>query len=242
MELSDHRCTPTAGWLGALAATGGAAPGACIRVSIGAAHGTRERGRDCRSDRWPRPVGRGVDRCGRPQPDRRVARAPASARAAPTFEWYVCRGAFFHTDAHYANVLFGVWYIDGPPVDLVFPRIRRRVARAPGFIDVFDPFEVHGVLHPGVSEYRAADYLDCGAERVRRIRARTRRCGGVPLRRRGTSGRCTARLQCHTRRRSDRCVRVRREAPRAAVRRSRRDVVDARAVADEQAHAAFAVE
>ncbi len=77
------------------------------------------------------------------------------------FEWYVCRGAFFHTDAHYANVLFGVWYIVGPPVDLVFPRIRRRVAVHPGSLTIFDPFEVHGVLHPGVSEYRAADYLDC---------------------------------------------------------------------------------
>ena len=48
------------------------------------------------------------------------------------FEWYVCRGAFFHTDAHYASVLFGVWYIVGPPVDLVFPRIGRRVAASIG--------------------------------------------------------------------------------------------------------------
>lgn len=77
------------------------------------------------------------------------------------FEWYVCRGAFFHTDAHYASVLFGVWYIVGPPVDLVFPRIGRRVAARPGSLTIFDPFEVHGVLTPGAIEYRAADYVDC---------------------------------------------------------------------------------
>jgi hypothetical protein len=77
------------------------------------------------------------------------------------FEWYVCRGAFFHTDAHYANVLFGVWYIVGPPVDLVFPRIGRRLAAHPGSLAIFDPFEVHGVLRPGASEYSAADYVDC---------------------------------------------------------------------------------
>ena len=79
----------------------------------------------------------------------------------PAFEWYVCRGAFFHTDAHYANVLFGVWYVVGPPVDLVFPRIGRRLAVHPGSLAIFDPFEVHGVLRPGASVYRAADYLDC---------------------------------------------------------------------------------
>ena len=77
------------------------------------------------------------------------------------FEWYVCRGAFFHTDAHYANVMFGVWYIVGPPVDLVFPRIGRRLAMHPGALTIFDPFEVHGVLSPAASEYLAADYLDC---------------------------------------------------------------------------------
>jgi hypothetical protein len=76
----------------------------------------------------------------------------------PAFEWYQCRGAFFHTDAHYADVLFGVWYIDGPPVDLVFARTSLRVAARPGTIVVFDPFEVHGVLLPGATEYRADDY------------------------------------------------------------------------------------
>lgn len=77
------------------------------------------------------------------------------------FEWYVCRGAFFHNDAHYAHVLFGVWYIVGPPVDLVFPRIGQRLAMHPGSLAIFDPFEVHGVLRPGASEYLAADYIDC---------------------------------------------------------------------------------
>jgi phage terminase large subunit-like protein len=75
-----------------------------------------------------------------------------------TFEWYQCRGAFFHTDAHYADVLFGVWYIDGPPVDIVFARASLRVAARPGTIVVFDPFEVHGVLLPGATEYRADDH------------------------------------------------------------------------------------
>lgn len=79
------------------------------------------------------------------------------------FEWYQCRGAFFHTDAHYADVLFGVWYLDGPPVDIVFPRGSLRVAARPGTIVVFDPFEVHGVLRPGAAEYRADDYLGCDA-------------------------------------------------------------------------------
>lgn len=81
----------------------------------------------------------------------------------PTFEWYICRGAFFHTDAHYADVLFGVWYIAGPPIDIVFARAPLRVAARPGTIVVFDPFEVHGVLRPGAAEYRADDYSDSSA-------------------------------------------------------------------------------
>jgi hypothetical protein len=75
-----------------------------------------------------------------------------------TFEWYLCRGAHFHTDAHYADVLFGVWYVVGPPVDIVFARGPLSVPARPGSIVVFDPFEVHGVLRPGASEYRAEDY------------------------------------------------------------------------------------
>jgi hypothetical protein len=79
------------------------------------------------------------------------------------FEWYRCRGAFFHTDAHYPDVLFGVWYVAGPPVDIVFARAALRIAVRPGSIVVFDPFEVHGVLRPGAAEYRADDYADCAA-------------------------------------------------------------------------------
>ena len=76
------------------------------------------------------------------------------------FEWYLCRGAFFHTDAHFADVLFGVWYVAGPPVDIVFARAGLRIAVVPGTLVVFDPFEVHGVLRPGAAVYRAGDYID----------------------------------------------------------------------------------
>ncbi len=36
-----------------------------------------------------------------------------------------------------------------------------RIAARPGTIVVFDPFEVHGVLRPGATEYHADDYADC---------------------------------------------------------------------------------
>jgi hypothetical protein len=84
--------------------------------------------------------------------------APLASALRPSFEWYVCRGAFFHTDAHYADVMFGVWYIDGPPVDIVFARPGVRLPALPGSIVVFDPFEVHGVLHTGAREYVADEY------------------------------------------------------------------------------------
>jgi hypothetical protein len=76
-----------------------------------------------------------------------------------TFEWYQCRGAFFHTDAHYPDVLLGVWYVEGPPVDIVFARAALRIDARPGTIVVFDPFEVHGVLRPGATEYHVDDYV-----------------------------------------------------------------------------------
>lgn len=118
-----------------------------------------------------REAGRGEARPGRVESAGKWADAHASARLAealgqlahalrPTFEWYICRGAFFHTDAHYTDVMFGVWYLDGPPVDIVFARAGVRVAALAGSIVVFDPFEVHGVLHVGASEYVAADYAD----------------------------------------------------------------------------------
>lgn len=88
-----------------------------------------------------------------------VIDAPLRHALRDRFEWYVCRGAFFHTDAHYADVLFGVWYIAGPPVDLVFPRAGQRVAARPGTLAIFDPYEVHGVLCPGAPAYCEDDYV-----------------------------------------------------------------------------------
>jgi hypothetical protein len=83
---------------------------------------------------------------------------PLGAALRAGFEWYYCRGAFFHNDAHYDARLFGVWCIVAPPMELVFPRADVRVAIAPGRIVVFDPFEVHGVLAPGHTTYAASDY------------------------------------------------------------------------------------
>ncbi|MBA3253905.1 MAG: hypothetical protein H0T67_06540 [Burkholderiaceae bacterium] len=83
---------------------------------------------------------------------------PLGHALRPGFEWYYCRGAFFHNDAHYDARLFGVWCIVAPPMELVFPRTDVRVAIAPGRIVVFDPFEVHGVLAPGRTTYAASDY------------------------------------------------------------------------------------
>ena len=61
----------------------------------------------------------------------------------PRFEWYVCRGAFFHTDAHYPDVMFGVWAVAGAEVDIVLARSAQRVEVEAGTIVIFDPFEVH---------------------------------------------------------------------------------------------------
>ncbi|MDL1859751.1 hypothetical protein FBR04_01800 [Betaproteobacteria bacterium PRO7] len=83
--------------------------------------------------------------------------APSLRRS---FEWYVCRGAFFHNDAHYAGVLFGVWCVAGPPREIVFPRLGLRAAAAPGDWAVFDPFEPHAVLDPGAPTYDRAPYAN----------------------------------------------------------------------------------
>jgi hypothetical protein len=77
----------------------------------------------------------------------------------PNFEWYSCRGAHFHNDAHYDGVLFGAWCLAGPAMDLVFPRVGRRVPSDIGTVVVFDPFEPHGVLWPGSERYVAERYL-----------------------------------------------------------------------------------
>jgi hypothetical protein len=76
------------------------------------------------------------------------------------FEWYVCRGAFFHNDAHYESVLFGVWCVHGPAAHIIFPRAGLRLPAGPGSLVVFDPYEVHGVLAASSSSYAAEDYVD----------------------------------------------------------------------------------
>ena len=83
---------------------------------------------------------------------------PMGAALRADFEWYFCRGAFFHNDAHYDARLFGIWCIQAPPIDLVFPRVRIRVPLRPDILVVFDPFEVHGLLAPSRSVYAASDY------------------------------------------------------------------------------------
>ena len=77
-------------------------------------------------------------------------------------EWYRCQGAFFHNDAHYGGVLFGIWAAAGPAREVVLPRIGRRISVPVGTIVVFDPFEPHAVLNVGASTYRREDYQ--GAE------------------------------------------------------------------------------
>ena len=84
--------------------------------------------------------------------------APLARFARPQMEWYACRGAFFHNDAHYEGVLFGVWSIAGPPRHLAFPRIGCRLPASAGNIVVFDPFEPHAVLDAGTARYRREDY------------------------------------------------------------------------------------
>lgn len=84
--------------------------------------------------------------------------APLSTALRDDFEWYQCRGAFFHNDAHYDARVFGVWCIAGTSAEIVFPRVKVRLPANVGSIVVFDPFEVHGVLAPGRSTYAADDY------------------------------------------------------------------------------------
>jgi hypothetical protein len=74
------------------------------------------------------------------------------------FEWYACRGAFFHNDAHYGDVLFGAWCVAGPSREIVFSRAGLRVPAVAGNWVVFDPFEPHAVLDPGADRYSADEY------------------------------------------------------------------------------------
>lgn len=89
---------------------------------------------------------------------RQTLPAPLSDLLRPRMEWYGCRGAFFHNDAHYEGVLFGVWCILGPARELVFPRVGARLPASVGDLAVFDPFESHGVLRPGADTYEGDDY------------------------------------------------------------------------------------
>jgi hypothetical protein len=83
------------------------------------------------------------------------AALPAALAPAlkPGFEWYCCRGAFFHSDAHYGEVLFGAWCTYGPARELVFARLGLRLPATVGDFAVFDPFEPHAVLAPGAASY-----------------------------------------------------------------------------------------
>lgn len=74
------------------------------------------------------------------------------------FEWYACRGAFFHNDAHYGDVLFGAWCVAGPAREIVFARAGARCPAGPGDWVVFDPFEPHAVLDRGLDAYCRAQY------------------------------------------------------------------------------------
>ncbi len=89
-----------------------------------------------------------------------TAALPAALQAAlrTEFEWYACRGAFFHNDAHYVDVLFGAWSAAGPPRDIVFSRPQVRLPVTPGNWVVFDPFEPHGVIDTGSDHYRRDQY------------------------------------------------------------------------------------
>jgi hypothetical protein len=94
----------------------------------------------------------------------RAALPPSlAALLRPQFEWYGCRGAGFHTDAHYDGVLFGAWCLAGPNRTIVFARSGLRLACAAGDLVVFDPFEPHAVLDAGRPHYRREHYLDAPA-------------------------------------------------------------------------------
>ncbi len=89
--------------------------------------------------------------------------SPLAAALRAHFEWYQCRGAFFHNDAHFDVRLFGIWCIFGPQAELALPRVKLRLPAGPGSIAIFDPFEVHGVLAPGRATYSSDDYKNTEA-------------------------------------------------------------------------------
>jgi hypothetical protein len=102
-------------------------------------------------------LGRFEDEAGRRALGAALPRELAAA-LRPQFEWYGCRGAGFHTDAHYETVLFGAWCLAGPPREVVFapsgPNLRCEVSD----LVVFDPFQPHAVLDPGRGRYERDRY------------------------------------------------------------------------------------
>jgi hypothetical protein len=89
---------------------------------------------------------------------------PLAAALRPTFEWYGCRGAGFHTDSHYESVLFGAWGLAGPERHILFAGgggLCLRCATA-GLV-VFDPFLPHAVLDPDQARYERSRYTGAPA-------------------------------------------------------------------------------
>jgi len=89
---------------------------------------------------------------------------PLAAAVRPTFEWYGCRGAGFHTDSHYNAVLFGAWGLAGPERDILFAGADGLYLRcaAAGLV-VFDPFVPHAVLDPDQARYDRGRYAGAAA-------------------------------------------------------------------------------
>jgi hypothetical protein len=81
-----------------------------------------------------------------------------AAAVRPKLEWYGCRGAAFHTDAHYEDVLFGAWCLAGPARDIVFAGVGLKLQCTVGALVVFDPFLPHAVLDPDQARYDRERY------------------------------------------------------------------------------------
>ncbi|HEX4584662.1 MAG TPA: hypothetical protein VH183_07520 [Burkholderiaceae bacterium] len=106
------------------------------------------------------PLGRFEDEEGW-QALRRCLPEPLAASLSRQFEWYGCRGAGFHTDAHYDTVLFGAWYLAGPARDVVLAGLQ--LPCEAGDVVVFDPFQPHAVLDPGHARYDRGHYAAAAA-------------------------------------------------------------------------------
>jgi len=85
------------------------------------------------------------------------------AALRPKLQWYGCRGAGFHTDAHFSAVLFGAWCLAGPPRSIVFAEPALRLACPTGELVVFDPFQPHAVLDSDQGRYERERYVAAAA-------------------------------------------------------------------------------